>query len=83
MNQKQKRKRIINLLIIIDVFIILLFILLAVLGSPYQSWDYSDPEWSVIGTLWHSFEWVFFKVAPLMVIVLTSILGIIFVKRNK
>ena len=83
MKQKQKRKRIINSLIIIDVSIILLFILLAVLGSPYQSWDYSDPEWSVIGTLWHSFEWVFFKVAPLMIVVITSILGIIFVKRNK
>lgn len=83
MKQKQKRKIIVNFLIITDVFFILLFILLAVLGSPYQSWDYSDPEWSVIGTLWHSFEWVFFKVAPLMVIVITSILGIIFIKRNK
>lgn len=83
MKQKQKRKIIVNFLIITYVFIILLFILLAVLGSPYQSWDYSDPEWSVIGTLWHSFEWVFFKVAPLMVIVITSILGIIFIKRNK
>ena len=83
MKQKQTRKRTINFLIIMDVCIILLFILLAVLGSPYQSWDYSDPEWSVIGTLWHSFEWVYFKVAPLMVIVITVILGIIFVKRNK
>lgn len=83
MKQKQKRKRVINFLIIVDVCIILLFILLTILGSPYQSWDYSDPEWSVIGTLWHSFEWVFFKIAPLMVIVITSILGIIFVKRNK
>ena len=81
--QKQKRKRTINFLIIIDAFVILLFILLAVLGSPYQSWDYSDPEWSIIGTLWHSFEWVFFKVAPIMVIVSTSILGIFFIKRNK
>lgn len=81
--QKQKKKKIVNFLIIIDVCIILLFILLAVLGSPYKSWDYSDPEWSVIGTLWHSFEWGFFKVAPLMVIVITSILVIIFVKRNK
>ena len=64
MRKKQKRKRIVNFLIITDVCIILLFILLAVLGSPYQSWDYSDPEWSIIGTLWHSFEWLFFKVAP-------------------
>lgn len=81
--QKQKRKLITNSLIIADVCIILLFVLLAILGSPYQTWDYSDPEWSVIGTLWHSFEWVFFKVAPIAVIAITSILGIIFVKRNK
>lgn len=83
MKQKQKRKRTINFLIIMAVCIILLFILLAVLGSPYQSWDYSDPEWSVIGTIWHSFEWVFFKVAPIVVMVITLILGIILIKRNK
>lgn len=83
MKQKQKRKMLVNTLIVADVCLIILFILLAILGSPYQSWDYSDPEWSVIGTLWHSFEWVYFKVAPLMVIVITAILGIIFVKRNK
>ena len=81
--QKQKRNIFVNTLIIADVCLILLFILLALLGSPYQSWDYSDPEWSVIGTLWHPFEWVYFKVAPLMIIVITAILGIIFVKRNK
>ena len=83
MKQKQKRKMLVNTLIVADVCLIILFILLAILESPYQSWDYSDPEWSVIGTLWHSFEWVYFKVAPLMVIVITAILGIIFVKRNK
>ena len=48
--QKQKRKILVNTLIIADVCLILLFILLAVLGSPYQNWDYSDPEWAVIGT---------------------------------
>mgnify|MGYP005959212815 CR=1 FL=1 len=83
MKQKQKRKMLVNTLIVADVCLIILFILLAILESPYQSWDYSDPEWSVIGTLWHSFEWVYFKVAPLMVIVITAILGIIFVKRKK
>ena len=83
MKQKQKRKMLVNTLIVADVCLIILFILLAIFGSPYQSWDYSDPEWSVIGTLWHSFEWVYFKVAPLMVIVITAILGIIFVKRKK
>ncbi len=81
--QKRKIKRIIHFLIILDASVILLFILLVVLGSPYQSWDYSDPEWSIIGTLWHSFEWVFFKVAPIIMIVITSVLGIYFIKRDK
>ena len=83
MHQKQKRKRFINFLIITDVCLILFFILLALLESPYLSWNFSNPEWAVIGTFWHVFEWIFFKVAPLMIIVITSILGIIFIKRNK
>ena len=82
MKQKQKRKMIVNTLTIIDVCLILLFILLAVLGSPYQAWDYSDPEWSIIGTLWHLFEWIYFKISPLMIIVITAILVIIFIKRK-
>lgn len=83
MIQSRKRQRNINFLIILDVCLILLFILLVILGSPYQDWDYSKIEWSVIGTLWHSFEWVYFKIAPLVIIIITTILGIIFVKRNK
>ncbi len=83
MNQKQKRKKSVVILITIDVCLILLFILLAVLGSPYQSFDYSDPEWSVVGTLWHSFEWIFFRVSPLIVVVVTSVLIVLFIKRDK
>ena len=82
MMQKQKRKRTINFLIVLDVCIILFFIALAILGSPYQSWDYGNPEWGVIGTLWHSFEWIFFKVAPIMIILITLILGIMLIRRK-
>ena len=81
MIQKQKRKRIVNFLIILDLCLILFFILLAALGSPYLLWDFSNPEWAFVGTFWHIFEWIFFKVAPLMIIVITSILGIIFLKK--
>ena len=38
MKQKQKRKMLVNTLIVADVCLIILFILLAILGSPYQSW---------------------------------------------
>lgn len=80
--QKQKRNIFVNTLIIADVCLILLFILLALLGSPYQNWDYSNPEWAVIGTIWHSFEWVYFKVAPFMIVVI-MVIGVILVKKNK
>ena len=80
--QKQKRKVLINTLLIIDIFLIVLFILLAVLGSPYLTWNYNNQEWAIIGTLWHSFEWIYFKIAPLLIIVITSMLLIIFIKRK-
>lgn len=79
---RRKRKRTINFLIILDVCLVLLFVLLVVLNSPYQSWNYSNPEWAVIGTLWHSFEWIYFKVAPIMILITTIILGIMFTKNK-
>ena len=80
-SQKQKRKRKIIVLLIIDICLIFFFVSLALLGSPYLTWDYGNPEWSVIGTLWHSFEWIFFRIAPLLIIIITVI--IFFIKREK
>ena len=82
-SQKQKRKRKIIVLLIIDICLIFFFVSLALLGSPYLTWDYGNPECSVIGTLWHSFEWTFFRIAPLLIIVITAILIILFIKREK
>lgn len=82
-SQKQKRKRKIMVLLIVDICLIFFFVLLALLGSPYLTWDYGNPEWSVIGTLWHSFEWIFFRIAPLLIIIITVILIILFIKREK
>ena len=82
-SQKQKRTRKIIVLLIIDICLIFFFVLLALLGSPYLTWDYGNSEWSVIGTLWHSFEWIFFRIAPLLIIVITAILIILFIKREK
>lgn len=82
-SQKQKRKRKIMVLLIIDICLIFFFVLLALLGSPYLTWDYGNPEWSVIGTLWHSFEWIFLRIAPLLIIIITVILIILFIKREK
>lgn len=78
--QKEKRKKKIQALIIIDISIILLFILLAILDRPYQNWDYSIIEWAILGTFYQAFEWIFMRLAPIAVIILSTI---ILIKRNK
>ena len=78
---KQKKSR--NILLIIDICIILLFILLGLLGSPYLSWDYNNTEWTIVGTIWHCFEYIFFRIAPIAIIIITTILYILFFKKNK
>ncbi len=42
--------------------------LLLALGSPYLGWDFGDPETAVAGTLFHAFEWLFVRLAPLLLI---------------
>ena len=78
--QKEKRKKKIQALIIIDISIILLFILLAILDRPYQTWDYSITEWAILGTFYQAFEWIFMRLAPIAVIIFSTI---ILIKRNK
>ena len=78
--QKDKRKKLIKTLIIIDICIILLFILLAILDRPYQTWDYSITEWAILGTFYQAFEWIFMRLAPIAVIILSTV---IIIKRNK
>ena len=78
--QKEKRKKKFQALIVIDISIILLFILLAILDRPYQTWDYSITEWAILGTFYQAFEWMFMRLAPIAAIILSTI---ILIKRNK
>ena len=79
--QELKKKRIIYLLIGFCTSIIIIFIFLLFLNSPYLNWNYNDPESAVLGVAYHSFEWLFIRIAPILLI--TSIFGIILVKNNK
>ena len=42
------------------------FCALIVLNSPYLGWDYSNPETAVAGVASHTFEWLFVRLAPLI-----------------
>ena len=82
-DRKQKRKRTLIILAVSDAVVIILFALLAALKSPYESWDFSDPEWSTIGTFWHSFEWIYFRITPFIIIFITALLIAFLAKREK
>ncbi|MDE7244510.1 MAG: helix-turn-helix transcriptional regulator [Oscillospiraceae bacterium] len=74
-------KRILHwLLISLCVAIAAIFAVLLALESPYLGWDYSDPETAVLGVAVHSFEWLFVRIAP--VILICAIIGI-FLTRKK
>ena len=75
------RKRILQwLLISLCVVIAAIFAILLALESPYLGWDYSDSETAVLGVAFHSFEWLFVRVAP--IILIGAVIGI-FLTRNK
>ena len=48
--------------------LIIAFAVLFVLKSPYLGWDYSKPETEVMGVGFHALEWLFVRVAPIVLI---------------
>ncbi|MDD5906496.1 MAG: helix-turn-helix transcriptional regulator [Clostridiales bacterium] len=75
-----RRKTLYWLLISLCAVIVLIFVVLIVLNSPYLGWDYSDPETAVVGVAFHAFEWLFVRLAP--IILIGAIVGI-FLTRKK
>ena len=75
-----RRKLLHWLLISLCMVIIAIFTVLTVINSPYLGWDYSDPEIAVLGVAFHSFEWLFVRVAP--IIFIGAMIGV-FLTRKK
>ena len=79
--RKTTRRKIIYWLVIsLCAIIVIVFAILSALESPYLGWNYSDPETAVLGVAFHSFEWLFVRVAP--IILIGTIIGI-FLTRKK
>ena len=78
---KNARRKIIHwILISIFVITIISFISLILLNSSYLNWDYNNPENAVLGVAFHSFEWLFIRIAPIILIV--SIIGIVLTRKK-
>ena len=82
LSQRKDEKRKIAHWLLISLFIIIMigFISLILLNSPYLNWDYRNPENAVLGVAFHSFEWLFIRIAP---IVLIGLIILIFLTRKK
>ena len=79
--QELKRRRKLNILIGVCIITIIIILILLFLNSPYLDWNYNNPENAVLGVIYHSFEWIFIRVAP--IILICSIFKIILMKKNK
>ena len=55
-------------------------LILFILNGTYLNWDYHDPELAVAATVFHGFEWIFVRIAPILVIIFVIILYL--VKRS-
>ena len=80
--RKTTRRKVIRwLLISLCAIIVVVFVAVGILNSPYLGWDYSDPETAVLGVAFHSFEWLFVRVAP--IIFIAAIIGIFFTFKKE
>lgn len=57
-----------------------IFAALIAFNSPYLGWNYSDPETAVVGVAFHALEWVFVRIAPIVLI--GAIVGIFLTRKN-
>lgn len=80
--RKTTRKRILHWLFIsLCAVIVVIYAILLLIQSPYLGWDYGDPETAVLGVAFHSFEWLFVRIAP--VIFVGGIIGTILTRKKE
>ena len=79
--QKAARRKTLRwLLIALCAVTVIIAAALVLLNSPYLGWNYSDPETAVAGAAFHAFEWLFVRLAP--IILISTVIGIV-PTRNK
>ena len=79
--QKAARRKALRwLLIALCAVTVIISAALMLLNSPYLGWNYSDLETAVAGAAFHAFEWLFVRLAPLVLI--GAAIGLV-LTRNK
>ena len=79
--QKAARRKTLRwLLIALCAVTVIIAAALALLNSPYLGWNYSDPETAVAGAAFHAFEWLFVRLAP--IILISTVIGIVLTRNE-
>ena len=80
--RKTTRRKILHwLLIALCAIIAVLYVLLFAFRSAYLGWDYQNPELAVAGAALHAAEWLFVRIAP--VVLLGAIVGIFLTRKRE
>ena len=80
--RKLQRRRILHgLLISLCAAIVAAAAFLVAADSPYLGWDYGNPELAVAGVLFHAWEWVFIRLAP--VILIAAMVGVYLTRKKE
>ena len=79
--RKRTRRKVLHWMFIsLSVVTVIILAVLAVLNSPYLGWNFGDPETAVVGTTFHVFEWLYVRVAP--IIIVGGIIGAFLTRRK-
>ena len=79
--QKAARRKTLRwLLIALCAVTVIIAAALVLLNSPYLGWNYSDPETAVAGAAFHAFEWLFVRLAP--IILISTVIGIVLTRNE-
>lgn len=78
--KEARRKLLHGFFIVLCIAVVAVFIVIGAAGSPYLSWDYTDPETAVVGTALHAFEFVFVRIAPFVFI--GALVGAVLTRRK-
>lgn len=79
--RKTTRRKLLHwLLIALCALIGVIYVLLFAFHSSYLGWDYQNPEIAVAGAAFHAAEWLFVRIAP--VVLIGAVVGIFLTRKR-
>lgn len=80
--RRNARRKIFHwLFILLCTVTVTIFTVLTVLNSPYLGWNYNDPETAVFAAAFHAFEYLFVRLAPILLT--GAIIGTVLTRKKQ